>query len=107
MFPKSAVSIFLLAFAVLYCNASIRGRLNFRGVPTSVFEGPGPFADTYVTIKNGTLKGKTSTTLSSQTMYVYQSIPYAKAPVGDLRFRVSEISCLSIRPLSYHQLVFQ
>lgn len=85
------INALILIFSIVYCNSHGLGRLpNFRGVPASFFDGEGPHADTFVTIKNGTLKGKTATNFNQATMYVYQSIPYAKPPLGDLRFRAPE-----------------
>lgn len=45
-------------------------------------------ADVLVTIKNGTLQGKTSfTSIGGKRFYSYTKVPYAKAPVGpELRF---------------------
>lgn len=41
-----------------------------------------------VTTKQGRLKGKTGTDYVGQTYYSFQGIPYAKPPVGPLRFKV-------------------
>ncbi|XP_069694783.1 uncharacterized protein [Periplaneta americana] len=40
-----------------------------------------------VTIKQGTLKGHQLTSRKGREIFAFQKIPYAKAPVGDLRFK--------------------
>ncbi|CAL8121574.1 unnamed protein product [Orchesella dallaii] len=45
-----------------------------------------PKLDTFVTIRNGTIKGKTAYTVGNHVMYEYLGVPYAKPPVGSLRF---------------------
>ncbi|XP_067006818.2 juvenile hormone esterase-like isoform X2 [Anabrus simplex] len=42
-----------------------------------------------VTIPQGTLKGKKVTPTSTAAYYSFQGIPYAKPPVGELRFKAS------------------
>lgn len=42
-----------------------------------------------VTIEQGTLEGKVCTTYYGKRYYSFEGIPYAKPPVGKLRFRVS------------------
>lgn len=44
-----------------------------------------------VTVKQGKLRGKTATDFSGKTYYSFQGIPYAKAPLGNLRFKVPYI----------------
>jgi hypothetical protein len=47
----------------------------------------------YADIKNGTLKGTTTTSSGingvRRTIYSFKKIPYAKPPTGELRFEVS------------------
>lgn len=42
-----------------------------------------------VNTKNGVVKGRVDYSLRNISFYSYLDIPYAKAPVGDLRFSVS------------------
>lgn len=39
--------------------------------------------------KNGRVKGKLDSSYSGKTYYSFHAIPYAKSPLGDLRFTVS------------------
>ncbi|CAG7816018.1 unnamed protein product [Allacma fusca] len=82
-------SFLVLVCGVLCCNGAFSG-LNFKGVPASFFQGEGPFVDTFITIKNGSLKGKVGSTIGNYKMYSFLSIPYAKAPIGNLRFKAPE-----------------
>ncbi|KAJ3645078.1 hypothetical protein Zmor_022765 [Zophobas morio] len=43
--------------------------------------------DPIVTLDQGTLRGSTSTNLRGQVFFKFQGIPYAKAPLGQLRFK--------------------
>lgn len=45
-------------------------------------------ADIIVRVENGKLKGKTGTDLTGKQYYAFQGIPYAKPPIGNLRFKV-------------------
>ncbi|XP_049850078.1 esterase FE4-like [Schistocerca gregaria] len=47
------------------------------------------FAQEYVTVETqeGTLRGQISKTYTDVPMYMFQGIPYAEPPVGDLRFQ--------------------
>ena len=45
--------------------------------------------DILVTIPQGTLKGKEEKSPHGDVYYSFQGIPFAKPPVGDLRFKVS------------------
>lgn len=48
-----------------------------------------PLYKTVVT-ENGAVRGKLGTTfLEEKLYYAYKAIPYAKPPIGDLRFKVS------------------
>jgi len=42
-----------------------------------------------VTLSQGQLKGKVIKTYSNKDMFSFFGIPYAKPPVGELRFKVS------------------
>jgi carboxylesterase type B len=42
-----------------------------------------------VSVAQGKLRGREATTKSGGTYYSFQGIPYAKPPVGALRFKVS------------------
>ncbi|CAH1117372.1 unnamed protein product [Phaedon cochleariae] len=45
-----------------------------------------------VSTNNGYIQGRTKTTYNGKTFWAYQGIPYAKPPIGNLRFRASEPS---------------
>lgn len=60
-----------------------------------------------VTIEQGRLKGKTGADYDGNKYYSFQGIPYAKPPLGKLRFRVSNrlhLRDLLIKP-SYYQTI--
>lgn len=42
-----------------------------------------------VSVQQGKLSGKNCKTSNNTPFYAYKSIPYAKPPVGELRFSVS------------------
>ena len=42
----------------------------------------------YVTTKNGTIKGYTARAVNNRTIHTFMHIPFAKPPVGQLRFQV-------------------
>lgn len=43
-----------------------------------------------VVTENGAVRGKLGTTfLGEKKFYAYKAIPYAKPPIGDLRFKVN------------------
>ena len=46
--------------------------------------------DIFITILQGILKGSKEKTAFGEVYYSFQGIPYGKAPVGDLRFKVSK-----------------
>jgi Carboxylesterase family len=48
-----------------------------------------------VTIGQGTLVGKTMPSRQGNKIYAFQGIPYAAAPVGELRFMVRSSFCFS------------
>jgi hypothetical protein len=55
-------------------------------------------ADDLVVLKQGRLKGHRLTTRKGREIFAFQGIPYAKPPVGELRFQVRSIGvreCLS------------
>lgn len=45
-------------------------------------------AEVTVTVEQGKLKGKTGTDFSGNLYYSFQGIPFAKPPLGKLRFKV-------------------
>lgn len=45
-------------------------------------------ADATVTVEQGKLKGRTGTDFTGRSFFIFQGIPYAKPPVGNLRFKV-------------------
>lgn len=47
-------------------------------------------ADLIVTTEQGKVRGKTCVDYHGGTFYSFSGIPYAKAPIGPLRFKVSE-----------------
>jgi carboxylesterase type B len=46
-------------------------------------------ADDTIVLKQGSLKGHRLTTRKGREILAFQGIPYAKPPVGELRFKVS------------------
>jgi carboxylesterase type B len=44
--------------------------------------------DPIVTVSNGKLRGKSGKNIHNGQFYSFQGIPYAKPPVGSLRFKV-------------------
>lgn len=45
-----------------------------------------------VIIEQGKLRGKICKDYNGRPFYSFQGIPYAKPPVGDLRFKVSKVN---------------
>jgi carboxylesterase type B len=58
-----------------------------------------------VFVAQGALKGRTVTTTAGITYYSFQGIPYAKPPVGPLRFQVRR-GHFSIIPTTYSNLYY-
>lgn len=54
-----------------------------------VKDGAGQENNVNVTIGQGVLNGQEMEDFQGGTFYSFQSIPYAKPPIGDLRFKVS------------------
>lgn len=48
-------------------------------------------AEAIVTVEQGKLKGRTGTDFTGKSFFIFQGIPYAKPPVGNLRFKVCSI----------------
>lgn len=46
-----------------------------------------------VTVAQGALMGHYLTSRKGRQFVGFQGVPYAKPPLGDMRFRVSRISC--------------
>lgn len=44
-----------------------------------------------VHVSDGSLKGKCMTTRGGRTFHAFLGIPFAKPPIGDLRFRVGSL----------------
>lgn len=51
-----------------------------------------------VTVEQGKLRGKTGMDYDGRNYYSFQGIPYAKPPLGKLRFKVGQLAC-SIRSI--------
>jgi hypothetical protein len=49
-------------------------------------------ADDLVVLKHGSLKGHRLTSRKGREIFAFQGIPYAKPPVGELRFKVRACS---------------
>jgi hypothetical protein len=47
-----------------------------------------------VTVAQGALRGREQTSKRRQTYYSFRGVPYAKPPVGALRFKVSALNPL-------------
>lgn len=51
--------------------------------------GSNKMTDLIVTTEQGKVRGKTCVDYHGGTFYAFSGIPYAKAPIGPLRFKVS------------------
>jgi hypothetical protein len=55
-----------------------------------------PYGDApQVTVKQGTLQGHYLTSRNGRRFVGFQGVPYAKPPLGEMRFRVSQTPALS------------
>lgn len=50
-----------------------------------------------VEIKNGKIKGEIMRTPHNRTYYAFRGIPYAKPPLGELRFKVNISSTFEVQ----------
>lgn len=53
-------------------------------------------ADPIVEISDGKLRGTITVNNEGDTVYNFLGIPFAKPPIGDLRFKVSKFCCFVI-----------
>ena len=58
----------------------------------NIFRMKGPV----VTISSGKLRGKTCTSINNSQFLSFQGIPYAKPPLGRLRFKVNYVNWKTI-----------
>lgn len=58
-------------------------------------------AEVIVTVEQGKLKGKTDIDSAGNVYYSYQGIPFAKPPLGKLRFKVFTILLLTVTNLQH------
>lgn len=49
------------------------------------------FASPIVTVENGVLEGTTMQSRNGREFFAFQGIPYAKPPLGNLRFQVRQL----------------
>lgn len=66
-------------------SRTIKRNFSFQGVTVKMAEEP------VVTVQQGKLKGKTGTDYCGGKYFSFQGIPYAKPPLGELRFKVRTI----------------
>lgn len=57
-----------------------------------------------VTIKNGTLQGSIITTRNGRQIFAFQGIPYARPPIGDLRFEVTYQHPINVNNKNYLEI---
>lgn len=58
--------------------------------------------DFIVTTGQGKVRGKTCVDYHGGIFYSFSGIPYAKAPIGPLRFKVTYCNCIYFMPLDIH-----
>ena len=56
-----------------------------------------------VTVAQGTLAGREETSKCQKTFYSFRGIPYAKPPVGPLRFKVSVLSPCDFQQVTHRR----
>lgn len=56
-----------------------------------------------VKTKSGIVKGFSIASQYNYQYYNFLGIPYAKPPIGDLRFKVCEINCVDILTIRFNQ----
>lgn len=54
-----------------------------------------------VTLEEGQIKGKKDEDYLGNTYYSFLGIPYAKAPIGELRFKVKLICIFQVTVICY------
>jgi hypothetical protein len=65
-------------------------------------------ADDLVTLKQGCVKGHRLTSRKGREIFAFQGIPYAKPPVGELRFKVcSQVLRIFPRSVQADNLLFR
>lgn len=63
-------------------------KLSFYGLIAFLNYAVGENESTTITIQQGTLTGKIQQSRNGSKYFAFLSIPYAKPPVGELRFKV-------------------
>ncbi|KAJ8919907.1 hypothetical protein NQ315_006436 [Exocentrus adspersus] len=78
-------------FIPVVFNEAGQGTVNLGQVPNSFgdidFTRATTLADVIVNVPNGAIRGLEKSTLRNRTFYAFFQIPYAKPPVGSLRFK--------------------
>lgn len=82
---KSVVGFAVLSVLVFYSNEIITGIVDLQNIHIAKISG-----GDYVTVETGQgkLRGFTSRSRDGRPFYEFLSIPFARPPVGDLRFEV-------------------